>query len=298
MIYDGILGYARYRYLWVALGATMISIALYVSQYTNGTPRGSTWQGYMLGTLAALLVLWLAWLGVRRRRYGSRSSGSVLGWTSAHVYFGIAVVLIASLHSAGHLSMTVHGITFWLLVGVVLSGIFGMYGYLRLPSTAADNRKGQSRSELFAELLTLDRRARELAAGCEPDTALAVVSSIERTVVGGGFLVQLRGADRSLYANSLRSDRAGSPELAPNPDQRAVMALVSSRIPRGRKRSEVAALQELLPILSRRQAVLARIRRDVQLQALLSVWLFVHVPLTIGLLGALAVHVATVFLYW
>jgi hypothetical protein len=34
------------------------------------------------------------------------------------------------------------------------------------------------------------------------------------------------------------------------------------------------------------------------MQAMLEVWLYAHVPLTAGLLLALAVHVITVFIYW
>ena len=48
----------------------------------------------------------------------------------------------------------------------------------------------------------------------------------------------------------------------------------------------------------RRQAILRRIRTDIQLQAWLQLWLFIHVPFTIALLGALIVHIVVTFLYW
>ena len=34
-------------------------------------PNGGTWQGYVLGTIGALLIVWLTLLGVRKRRYSS-----------------------------------------------------------------------------------------------------------------------------------------------------------------------------------------------------------------------------------
>jgi hypothetical protein len=51
-------------------------------------------------------------------------------------------------------------------------------------------------------------------------------------------------------------------------------------------------------VLSRRQAVLRRIRTDIRLQAWLQIWLFVHIPFTVALLGALAVHIVTTYIYW
>jgi hypothetical protein len=44
--------------------------------------------------------------------------------------------------------------------------------------------------------------------------------------------------------------------------------------------------------------MLAIARRDVQFRAWLNVWLLIHVPATVGLLVALAIHVFTVFFYW
>jgi len=52
------------------------------------------------------------------------------------------------------------------------------------------------------------------------------------------------------------------------------------------------------PICSRRQAVLRRIRRDIQMQGWLRIWLYGHVPLTFAALVGLIVHILTTFLYW
>ena len=73
---------------------------------------------------------------------------------------------------------------------------------------------------------------------------------------------------------------------------------VAERSPRANKRAEAANLQALLSILCRRQAILRRIRADIRMQGWLAVWLYVHVPLTIALLGALVVHIVSTFFYW
>ena len=43
---------------------------------------------------------------------------------------------------------------------------------------------------------------------------------------------------------------------------------------------------------------LARLRKHLQIKALLQVWLYVHVPMTFALLAALSAHIFSVFFYW
>ena len=51
-------------------------------------------------------------------------------------------------------------------------------------------------------------------------------------------------------------------------------------------------------LLSRKCELLARARQDVRYQALMRVWLFIHLPFTFALLVALTTHVVSVFFYW
>ena len=41
-----------------------------------GGHNGGTWLGYTLGTIGALLILWLMLFGVRKRRYGPGAGAS------------------------------------------------------------------------------------------------------------------------------------------------------------------------------------------------------------------------------
>jgi hypothetical protein len=44
--------------------------------------------------------------------------------------------------------------------------------------------------------------------------------------------------------------------------------------------------------------VLRRLRSDIRLQGWLKAWLYLHVPLTVGTLAALVVHILSTFIYW
>jgi hypothetical protein len=295
MIHEGLLRYRGARYMWWAAVLIVFSALLYSSQRGNHPPSGGTWQGYTLGTIGALLIVWLTMLGIRKRSYAS-SMGSVQGWTSAHVYLGLALLIVATLHSAARFGWNLHTLAYVLMCAVIGSGIFGIWAYLNSPRQLAANSGGRPRSDLFAELYQLDTRARDAARRCDPVISIAVRSSIERTTIGGGASMQLFGIDRSWF---LRQESSGSPSaLVRNIDQRAVIEHVADRISRTDKRGEPENLQEVVAVLCRRQAVLRRIRRDIRLQGWLRLWLYVHVPLTFALLVALIAHILTTFMYW
>jgi hypothetical protein len=290
VIHRSLLMYRGGRYLWWALGLSVGSAVLYVTQGDTQPPNGGTWQGYVLGTIGALLIAWLALLGIRKRRYSS-TVGTVQGWTSAHVYLGSALILIATLHSGIQVGWNVHTLAYVLMCVVIISGLFGLYTYMSYPQAISKNREGGARSELFAELFELDRTARSVATRCAPSVAIAVDSSIERTTLGGGIYSQLFGRDDSFFV-------PGEGVPVRNSDQQPVIDFVGARLPRAVKGMEAANLQQLIVLLCRRQAVLRRIRRDIRLYGWLKIWLYFHVPVTIALLIALVVHIVVTFFYW
>ena len=303
MIHENILQYRRGRHVWWALALGVLSVALYSTQGARQKPGGGTWQGYVLGSVGVALILWLAMLGVRRRSY-RWNVGSVQGWTSAHVWLGLALVLVATLHCAGRFGWNVHTLSYALMCAVIISGVFGLYAYLSSPRQISVNSDGRSRAALFAELYELDKKGRELARACDPAVNLAVKSSIERTTVGGGVSDQLLALDHSRFVRSEdagRSDGSGKSSdsfVVSNADQQAVIADVARRVPQAARRTEAANLQSLIVLLCRRQAVLRRIRRDIRLYAWMRLWLYVHVPLTVALFAALVAHILTTFMYW
>jgi hypothetical protein len=127
--HQSILEFKRSRYFKLALLLCAAAIAAYVWHEPSTSqlkPYGGTWLGYTLGTIAAVLIVWLMLLGVRKRSYSS-TIGSVQGWTSAHVFLGASLIVIATLHCAFEFGWNIHTLAYLLMMLVVGSGCFGVF---------------------------------------------------------------------------------------------------------------------------------------------------------------------------
>lgn len=296
-MHKSIFSYGGGRYFWIAMVLVVASIAAYIWHQPPGPPNGGTWLGYVLGTIGALLILWLMLLGIRKRSYSS-TMGTVPGWTSAHVYLGTAVLVVATLHAAWQVGWNVHTLAYALMLLVIFSGFFGIYAYMRYPGLMTDLRGSMTREQMFLQVEDLDRQCVRTADKIDPETRALVQSAAERAAVGGGWWRQLTAGDSSKVIVPLSFGEGQAESLQDNSDQKRVIELVAKRMAETRGGGEVAELQNLLNTLATKQALLRRIRADIRIHAILQIWLYVHVPLSFGLLAALITHVISVFVYW
>lgn len=293
---DNLLNYKKARWAKISGLLVFVSVVLYFTQAAETPPNGGTWQGYVLGTIGALLIVWLTLLGIRKRSY--RAKGTVQGWTSAHVYLGTACLVIATLHCAFQFGNNVHTLAYVLMTTVILSGFYGLYAYLRLPYVVSMKRGNQSRSELVEQLTDLDQQALSVAQKLGAEVYSFVDSAIERSTLGGSRWQQLMGRDTSKVLMRTGDGGGSQSRLVANPDQNVAIEYLAKRMSKSPNGDEAMRLQQLVRIFAARRGVLRRLRKDVQVQALLQVWLFVHVPMTIALLFALIIHIVSVFYYW
>ncbi len=289
----GILAWRDYRYGKWAVLLSVIAVGLYLSQTLDPAqpPNGGTWQGYVLGTVGALLIVWLSLLGLRKRRYSS-TAGTVQGWTSAHVYLGAAVLLVATLHSAAQVGWNVHTLAYVLMCAVIFSGFYGLYVYVHFPGRLAGNAAGKDRDTWLEELASLDDNIRDAVDGCDAELQGMALSALDLTRLGGGTLQQLSARDHS------RILVPGENKPQKNTEQEVIIAAIAARIPDARKQSEAELLNELLALFGRRQVILHLLRQDIRLKGWLKIWLLLHIPLTVALLVALLIHIFSVFIYW
>jgi hypothetical protein len=275
-MHEGFLVYAGFRYLKIATLLCVTAIVVYGWHTPPDEPNGGTWLGYGLGSIGAALILWLMWFGVRKRRYGTVSK--LQGWLSAHVYLGLSLIIVATLHTGFQFGWNLHTLAYSLMMVVITSGFFGIYAYARYPRLMTENRRGVTTDEVYSEIGELDRECRQVASTMPDEIAALVLVSCNETRIGGSILRQLSGEDPTCGTNRAFE---GVRELA------AVLTGTHS-----------VDIRKLITLLGKKSTLLRTMRRDVQLRAMLEVWLYFHVPLSFALLAALAGHVISVFYYW
>ncbi len=288
-----ILSYRRLRYLWVAAALAAIAIVAYAFHAPSEPPNGGTWLGYTLGGIGAALILVLAAFGRRRRAYSSRL-GSVQGWLSAHVYLGLALVVIATLHAGFQFGWNVHTLSYVLTCVAVASGVVGVWFYLRYPGLMSQNRAAQTRDQMLAELADLDRLCARQAAALGGDYPEVIMSARDRAALGGGAFALLAGRDRSRVV----LPAVEGTHTLPNASQSRLLDWLGHQLAESTDGERTRLIHELMTLTSARRGLLDRLRRDAQIRAWLRTWLYVHVPATTALVAALVAHVIVVYLYW
>jgi hypothetical protein len=295
-VHQSFVNYRNYRYGTLATVATVAAIAAYLVDKPRVAPNGGTWLGYTLGTIAGLLVIFLSLFGIRKRSFRSRI-GTAIGWLSAHVYLGIAALVIATLHSGMHFGVNVHTAAYVLMWVVTVSGCWGVYAYVRYPGLMTRQRGNLRRKELLLQIDELDQRSLGLA-GLAPRVEALIGDSVRRTDLGNPHLwAQLRARDQS-YLMIGGESPSQSAHLVPNFGNHALIEQLAELRMSARDEGTRATLQSLLECAGAKAALLLRLRRETKLAAMLRIWLFIHVPVCCALLAALVTHVITVFLYW
>lgn len=277
LAHESFLVHRRFRYLKLALALSLASIVAYIAWQPETGHDGGTWLGYTLGTIGALLIVWLMLFGIRKRRYGP-GSWSLKAWLSAHVYLGLALIVVATLHTGFQFGLNLHTLAYVLMIVVIISGVFGVVAYGRVPRLMTLNRMSQSFEGMAREALDIDRQCAELAIGLDDAFAEEVRRAREETRLGGSLWRKL----------AARDPRCGTTRAIAR-----VRELAEAAPPAMRDRASA-----LLVALRRKEELLARTRRDIRLKTLLDLWLYVHVPLSFALLAALTAHIVSVFFYW
>jgi hypothetical protein len=300
-MHASILNHSRYRYLWITLVLLVGALVAYSAHHPIGRANGGSWLGYTLGTIAAVLIVWLMLLGIRKRRYAS-NVGTLRGWTSAHIYLGTSLLLIALLHSGFQFGWNIHTLCFFLMVLVIFSGFFGVFAYLRYPALMTQNRGNTTRDQMLEEIAELDKTALQLADQVDRAIHDVVLRSVQKTKLGGNFYAQLTAKDESGAAivklrQAVMNHKPG--ETAPKKQAGGqTMVMMVDFLSNTSNDKQAEALRRLLDTMCRRQSLATKVARDIQLAALMEIWLFVHVPLSFGLLASLIAHIVSVFFYW
>ncbi len=279
IVHEGFLAHRRYRWAKVAAMVCLLAVAVYVLTDPVPRPNGGSAAGYLLGTVATLLIVWLSLIGLRKRIIGSRAY-SLKGWTSAHVYLGLSLIIVGTLHTGFQFGLNVHTLAYALMMLVILSGLYGIWAYATLPARLSANRAEVTEPQLLEAVRSLDRQLDTIAQPMGPGHAGFVRLSLEQCRIGGTSWQRL----------TARQPRCGNRRALD-----AVRAEVEAGLRQGPGDPQ---LRQLLFLLERKEAALAQARRHIAIRTRLELWLYVHVPATLALLAALTAHILSVFIYW
>jgi hypothetical protein len=280
--HESFLRHAHYRWLKVAVLVSLVVIAGFVAtlMFANFRLRhtGSSWFGYTTGTMGAVLIVWLALLGVRKRAM-TDNAWSLKAWVSAHVYLGLSLIVIATLHSGLQFGWNIHTLAYALMMLVILSGVFGITVYALIPQKLSDNRAETTQKQMLEKIAALDGRLLDVARPLDRDQAEIVVRAVRKTRIGGNFWQRLTNSHGGCpTAHALRVLTAARARMSDGP--------------------QAKALDQVLSLLEEKNTTLAKARRYIRLRSLLEVWLFIHIPTTLALIAALTAHILSVFFFW
>lgn len=277
--HEGFLVHRRGRWAKVAITISLVALGAYL--LTDPIPRhnGGSWLGYTLGTIGAGMIVWLSLLGVRKRVIGSKPF-SLKGWTSAHVYLGLSLIVVGTLHTGFQLGWNVHTLAWALMMIVIVSGLWGISLYATLPERLSANRGEVTQQQMLEAIRTLDRQLDAAAQPLGADDAALVRLSLEECQIAGSVGQRLSG------------------NYAGDGNARAVAAITQKVMAGLRTGSAEERLQQIQFLLERKEAALAQARRHIRMKTQLELWLYIHVPVTVALLAALLAHIISVFLYW
>ena len=273
---NSVWGYRKNRYAKIATTLVAVALVAFVVHGPASGRNGGTWVGYAIGTMAAGLTGWLAWYGIRKRRYGKHPL-PLAEILSAHVNFGIAAFLLATLHAGFEFGLNFHFISYGLLLAISISGFCGVLLYAYVPTAMTDNAKGRSTTDMIEEIAEINRDARRTGAELDDDINRLTRRSVQYTQIGGGVWRLLSGHYKERHTEeALEGVREQAEHFTA---------------------AEAEAGRRLVTLLARKLEAVDRLRRHIRYEAWMDIWLYLHIPMTFAYLIALVGHILFVFYY-
>jgi len=254
------------KFAVIALGILMVTYSLFKPD--RGAHGGSAY-GYSVGILCTMAIVYLMWFGIRKRSYHAYRT-TVKGWLSAHVWLGLLLLIAVPLHSGFEMGLNIHGLTYFLMVVIVLSGIWGAVNYKTLAPQIESHRGAGNFKSLIEQVYSQSKALDDLSSN-KSDLFLKFRDSFEpKWPLSLWQLLWLRPDPHQVSA----------------PHQ-------TTELPESERNDAIAALQ----IIEKKREVVALIARETRIGIKLKIWLLLHLPLSFALLIAVITHIVVVLVY-
>ena len=265
--------YRGYRWFWANVGLVALLTLIYYWNDPLGVPSGGTVFGYTVGAIATAGILYLMWYGIRKRSYHSHTT-TLKGCLSAHVWHGLALSFIVPLHAGFQFGWNVHTLAYVIMMLVIASGLWGAVNYGSLAPNIQSHRGGGTVKNLVEQIHIAEQNIEALGSS-RSDHFIAFGKSIDAPF-RPSFWPMVLGASGG--GSPLNANKVGTliAELPPEEKEEGV---------------------KLVKLIERKRALIAQVHREVRTIAMLKLWLYIHLPLSLALVAALAVHIFSVFFF-
>jgi len=248
-------------------------MGVYIAYEALATPAGGHPFGRALGILGATLMIMTEVLYSARKRWGLIRFGQVRHWLSFHIFTGLVGPTLVLMHT-GLEFRGLAGLTMFLTVVVVASGILGRYIYTAVPRTMAG--KEVDRRTLEAQTIRQREMLLSWSAGKPAHVQRLIQQETALTARGGKaspLTILTRGPQEYIQRRRLRT---------------AIRAL---------EKEEKARLSEIETLINRQRRLKRQIDSLQTVRQMMAWWHMLHVPLGLTLFAAVFIHIVAATYY-
>lgn len=274
------LSYRRYLWFWICLFGLVVFWGIYLVDKPLGGPRGGTVLGYTYGAVATAGILFLMYYGIRKRSYYAKAT-TLKGMLSAHVWLGLSLIFIVPLHAGFHFGINVHTLAYVLMLITIFSGLWGVFMYEKLPMAIRSQRGGGTMPVLLEQIHGVSSDIYQVA-GVESVGECSGQKS-------DAFLALLQKIDFRFQPSMMRCLRHSNPRQIDRKDA----ANLLETLPELEQKEGL----KLIGLVNKKRELVCHLQDEARVLTWIRVWLFVHLPVSFGLLVVVAIHIFSVFYY-
>ena len=310
-----------------AVGLILACLAAYALEVwlTDRWPTGSGVVGIIIGVIGAGIIIFEMLLWVRKRLRTRRRLGPAKRWMAAHLWLGWAVLPLAFVHSGWQFGGSFTTLLMILLIIVVASGTLGLILQQVIPSKLLADVPAETIYSQIDRIIRFQREdaARLIEKACQIEPILndaRIEDEEERQHARMRQEFQVVGAMRSVgkvqgrvvRTESIRSIPVASEEIVPffhdvvepflregsirdqtlasSSRARAAFQDLRTRM----KPDGHALVDDIEEICDQRR----QLQTQGKLHAILHVWMWIHLPISIVLMVFLLAHIWLAIRYW
>ena len=111
--------------------------------------------GHGLGIIGSLMIITLLVYSLRKRIKVMRSWGDLSVWLRYHIFLGVVGPILITLHTSFKVDGLV-AVSYWSMVAVALSGVFGRYLYQQIPRNVLGEQLDSGEMEASNEAILVE----------------------------------------------------------------------------------------------------------------------------------------------